>query len=165
MKKEQVKELLIYLGIIAFVILLRTYIITPVRVDGTSMNDTLKDGNIMILNKINYRFNDIKRFDIIVIKYKTEKFIKRVIGFPGETLKIVDNELYINNLKVDEPFLTEETEDYFYEGSIPKDCYFVMGDNRDDSLDSRYFGCFMKKDILGKASLVLFPFSDFGIKE
>lgn len=165
MKKETIKELLIYLGIIVFVVLLRTFIITPVRVDGTSMNSTLNDGDIMILNKINYRFNDIERFDIVVIKYYKERFIKRVIGLPGETIKYIDNELYINNIKVEEPFLQEETDDYSYEGFIPENCYFVMGDNRNDSLDSRYFDCFMKKDIVGSANLVLFPFKDFGMKK
>ena len=165
MKKETIKELLIYLGIIVFVVLLRTFIITPVRVDGTSMNSTLNDGDIMILNKINYRFNDIERFDIVVIKYYKERFIKRVIGLPGETIKYIDNELYINNIKVEEHFLQEETDDYSYEGFIPENCYFVMGDNRRDSLDSRSFGCVNKEEILGSANLVLFPFKNFGMKK
>ena len=73
-----------------------------------------------------------------------------------------DNKLYINGEVVDEPFLEEETEDYLYEGKIKDNCYFAVGDNRSDSLDSRYFGCFDKDNIEGKVSFALFPFKDFG---
>ncbi len=158
MKKENKKELLIYLIIILAVILVRTYIVTPVRVNGSSMNETLKDGDILLLNKYEYKFKEIKRFDIVVIHYKNEKFIKRVIGLPGETLEFKDNILYINGKKIEETFLTEETADFIYEGEIGKNCYFVMGDNRDDSLDSRFFDCFDEKTIMGKVTFSIFPF-------
>ena len=162
MKKETIKELIIYASIVLFIVLLRSFIITPVRVNGDSMNDTLKDGEILLLDKISYRFNNIERFDIVVIDYKTEKFIKRVIGFPGETLKIEDGNLFINEKLVKEDYLNQKTEDFTYDGVIPNNCYFVMGDNRIDSLDSRYFGCFMKENIEGKVNLRIFPFSKLG---
>src|SRR5690625_3499150 len=112
MKKSTKKELIIYGSIILAIILIRTFIITPVRVNGTSMNETLEDGEIMILNKIDYTFNEINRYDIVVVKTEDSKIIKRVIGLPGETLKYENNTLYINDKETEEPYLTEETEDF-----------------------------------------------------
>ena len=166
MKKETKKELIIYGSIILAIILIRTFIVTPVRVNGTSMYSTLNDGEIMILNKINYRFNDIKRFDIVVVKTESNKIIKRVIGLPGETLKYENNTLYINGQEVKEPYLNEGTEDFNISElgykKIPQDCYFVMGDNRDNSSDSIIIGCVKKDQIEGKTSLVIFPFKNAG---
>ena len=120
----------------------------------------------MLLNKITYRFNNIKRFDIVVINTQDDKIIKRVIGLPGETLKFENNVLYINGQEVKETFLKEETKDFDIRNlsydKIPSDCYFVMGDNRDNSKDSRMIGCVKKKQITGKANLVIFPLKDKG---
>lgn len=168
MKSETKKELIIYGSIILAIILIRTFIVTPVRVNGTSMYSTLKDGEIMILNKINYWFNDIKRFDIVVVETENNKIIKRVIGLPGETLKYEDNILYIDGQEVKEPYLKEKTEDFNISKldykKIPQDCYFVMGDNRDNSNDSRIIGCVKRDQIKGKTSLVIFPFKNAGYK-
>lgn len=166
MKKETKKELIIYGSIIFAIILIRTFIITPVRVNGTSMYQTLNNGEIMLLDKISYNFNDIKRFDIVVVKTEESKIIKRVIGLPGETLKYENNILYINGQEVKEPYLKEKTEDFNITErgykKIPQDCYFVMGDNRDNSNDSRMIGCVKKNQIEGKTSLVVFPFKNAG---
>ena len=83
MKKETIRELIIYGSVILAIIVIRTFVITPVRVNGTSMYSTLKDGEIMILNKLDYKFNDIERFDIVVVKTDSNKIIKIVIGLPG----------------------------------------------------------------------------------
>mgnify|MGYP003367157070 FL=1 len=171
MKKEKIKEISIYLLIIVMVILIRTFLITPVRVNGSSMDPTLKNGEIMILNKIKYNNNDIKRFDIVVIKMDKELLIKRVIGLPNEEVKYVDNKLYINNEYVEETFLNEGVYTTNFSLSdinlekIPENCYLVLGDNREVSLDSRTFGCFTKDKILGSANLVLFPFTKLGYKK
>lgn len=168
---KKIKEISIYLLIIVMVILIRTFIITPVRVNGTSMDPTLKNGEIMILNKIKYNKNDIKRFDIVVVKMDKELLIKRVIGLPNEEIKYVDNKLYINGEYIKEPFLNDDVYtinfslDDFKLKKIPENCYFVMGDNREVSLDSRTFGCFSKDKILGSANLVLFPFTKLGYKK
>ena len=168
---KKIKEISIYLLIIVMVILIRTFIITPVRVNGTSMDPTLKNGEIMILNKIKYNNKDIKRFDIVVVKMDKELLIKRVIGLPNEEVKYVDNKLYINNEYVEETFLNEGVYTTNFSLSdinlekIPENCYFVMGDNREISLDSRTFGCFSKDKILGSANLVLFPFTKLGYKK
>ena len=160
--KEVISEAVPYLVIILVVIIIRTFIATPIKVNGPSMETTLYDGYLMILNKLGAKVNGLKRFDIVVVKAHKERIIKRVIGLPGETLKYENGILYINDKMIEENYLDEVTKDFTYEGKIPDECYFVMGDNRDDSLDSRYFGCFPKKDILGHASFVLFPFAKFG---
>ncbi len=169
MNKKAIKEIIIYVSIILAIILIRSFVVTPVRVTGASMNNTLYDGQIMILNKISYHFNDIKRFDIVVVKTNDKKIIKRVIGLPGETLKYVNNTLFIDGVEVKEPFLEEKTADFDIKelnySKLPRDCYFVMGDNRDNSSDSRIIGCVNKKQISGKTSLVVFPFEDFGVKK
>lgn len=168
---KKIKEISIYLLIIVMVILIRTFIITPVRVNGTSMDPTLKNGEIMILNKIKYNNKDIKRFDIVVVKMEKELLIKRVIGLPNEEVKYVDNKLYINGEYIKESFLNDDVYttnfslDDFKLKKIPENCYFVMGDNREVSLDSRTFGCFSKDKILGSANLVLFPFTKLGYKK
>lgn len=155
-----------YLAIILLVVLLRTFIITPVRVDGKSMNPTLENGQILLLEKINSNY---KRFDIVVINYEengqTEKLIKRIIGLPGEHISYRNNTLYVNNKKVEEPFFHFETPDFdiatLGSYNIPEDSYFVVGDNRINSNDSRYLG-FMKKDqIIGKIVFSVFPHFGF----
>ncbi len=168
MNKQTKKEIIIYVSIFLLIIIIRTFIVTPIRVNGDSMNPTLKDGEIMILNKIGYSINGVERFDIVVVDYNGDKLIKRVIGLPGETLKYENNVLYINGQEVEEPYLNESTEDFnitsFGYSKIPRDCYFVLGDNRDDSKDSRIIGCVSEKQIKGKTSLVLLPFSDAGYR-
>lgn len=163
--KEKYKEILSYIIIIVVVLLIKHFIITPIKVNGDSMNNTLKDKDIMILDKISYRFQEIKRFDIVVIKKGNDYLIKRIIGMPGETVEYKNNKLYINGKNIDEKFIHEKTIDFIMEEKIPDDCYFVVGDNRPVSNDSRYIGVINKKDILGKTSLIIFPFSRFGIKK
>ncbi len=163
--KEKYKEILSYIIIIIVVLLIKHYIITPIKVNGNSMNNTLKDKDIMILDKISYRFQEIKRFDIVVVKKGNDYLIKRVIGLPGETVEYRNNKLYINGKNIDEKFIHEKTNDFIMEEKIPDDCYFVVGDNRPVSNDSRYIGVINKKDILGKTSLVIFPFSRVGVKK
>lgn len=163
--KEKYKEILSYIIIIVVVLLIKHYVITPIKVNGNSMNNTLKNKDIMILDKISYRFQEIERFDIVVIKKGNDYLIKRVIGMPGETVEYKNNKLYINGKNIDEKFIHEKTNDFIMEDKIPDDCYFVVGDNRPVSNDSRYIGVINKKDILGKTSLVIFPFSRFGVKK
>ena len=103
-KSEIFKTVMSYLLIIVCVILIRIFFIDPVRVDGGSMDTTLANGQIMILNKIVYKRNDIKRFDIVVIDEGNKAIIKRVIGLPGETVEYKDNKLYINGKETEDPY-------------------------------------------------------------
>lgn len=166
--KEILKTLLTYVAIILVVILIRIFFIDPVRVDGKSMDTTLKNGEILLLNKIVYKKGDIKRFDIVVIDEGDKSIIKRVIGLPGETIEYKDNKLYIDSKEVNDPYPSSKTDDFSIEDightKIPGDTYFVMGDNRINSLDSRYpsVGVIKKEQIVGRARFRIWPFKNFG---
>lgn len=166
--KEILKTVATYVLIIFTVIVIRVFFIDPVRVDGRSMDTTLQNGEIMILNKIIYRKHDIKRFDIVVISENGKLIIKRVIGLPGETIEYKNNELFIDGKKMEDPYSSTSTDDFSIEDighvKIPGDTYFVMGDNRSNSLDSRYpsVGVINKNKILGRARLIIWPINRFG---
>lgn len=171
-----VKELLGMVVYVAFVILVVWFIITFVgqrtEVSGSSMYDTLEDGDNLWINKLAYRFHDPERFDIVVFPYQDSSvyYIKRIIGLPGETVRIEeDGTIYIN----DEPL----EENYGYETISPsmigragedivlgEDEYFVMGDNRNDSKDSRFeeVGNIHRDELEGKATFRIWPLSKFG---
>ncbi len=152
-----------YIFIIIAVVLIRTFIITPAIVDGGSMDNTLENGQLVLINKFIYRFDDINRFDIVVINNDedSDKIIKRVIGLPNEIIEYRDNVLYINGKKVEAEIGFIETEDFIAKTGANE--YFVLGDNRPISKDSRYFGSFKKDDIIGRVTIRLYPFSKFGL--
>lgn len=154
------KEIIPYILIIIVVLAIKRFIVSPIKVNGASMFPTLKNNDMMILNEVSYYFKDIKRFDIVVVDTKEELIIKRVIALPGETIMYKDNKLYINEKEVKEEYSYGTTNDF---GPITlKDEYFVMGDNRQNSLDSRYFGPFAKKYIRGKTNFIFLPFDRMG---
>ena len=155
------KELLPYIIIIIVVIIIRTFIFTPVVVNGPSMMNTLHNGDVMILDKIGMKLGGIKRFDIVVIQTGKTKIINRVIGMPGETISYHDNKLYINGKEVSDNHSNEITYD-FEEVKIPDGEYYVLGDNRTDSVDSRILGTIPKNEILGHATFIIYPFNRFG---
>jgi signal peptidase I, bacterial type len=172
--KSWIKEVLPYIIIIIVVVLIKAFIVTPVLVDGKSMHPKLHNNDLMLLNKTAYKFGTIKRFDIVVVEINNKKLIKRVIGLPGETIEFKDNKLYINGEEIKQDFLEKDIvtkdfniEDIYGVKKIPDSKYFVMGDNRTDSLDSRSIvvGMIHKKQILGKSTFTLFPFSRFGTKK
>ena len=153
------KEIIPYIIIIVVVLLVRTYIVSPIRVTGTSMEPTLKEGEIMFLNKT----CDINRYDIVVVDSSVEgdNIIKRVIGMPGDSIEVIDGKLYINDILTEDVYGSGETGDFnkVYLGS---DEYYVMGDNRMVSLDSRVFGKIKRKTIKGVADFIVYPFNKFG---
>ncbi len=155
------KELLPYIIIIIVVIIIRTFIFTPVVVNGPSMMNTLHNGDVMILDKIGMKLGGIKRFDIVVIQTGKTKIIKRVIGLSGETISYKNNKLYINGKEVSDNHSNEITYD-FEEVKIPDGEYYVLGDNRTDSVDSRILGTIPKNEILGHATFIIYPFNRFG---
>ena len=161
-----IKEVYPYVVVVLIVVLIRTFLVTPARVDGSSMEPTLSNNNLVILNKLDYRLNDIKRFDIVVVKYGNEKLIKRVIGLPGEHVEYIDGLLYIDGIIVKENFTHKKTNDFKIETlgriNVPADTYFVVGDNRGNSSDSRMFGPVDKSQILGSVQYRFFPITKIG---
>ena len=168
--KEFFKDSLWFIIIIVIVLLANIYIVSFQQVVGPSMQNNLNSGDIVVLNKIIYKFRDIKRCDVISFEYDSKNLVKRVIGLPGEHIEYKDNYLYINGEKYTEDYLDKSvvTKDFKLEDlpgnytKIPDGMYLVLGDNRSDSMDSRDFGLISKKDIKGKVSIRLWPLS--GIK-
>ena len=167
--KSILKDILSYALIILAVVVIRVFVFDPVRVDGPSMDTTLTNGEIIILNKFEYRKKDIERYDIVVVKItepgtnETKKIIKRVIGLPNETIEVKNNKVYADGKKLKNDFTSSKTDDWDMSDiglkKVPGDSYLVMGDNREVSLDSRYseVGTIKKDQIVGKASLVIWP--------
>ncbi len=165
MSKEKVlkiiKELIPYVIILIVVVLVRTFLVTPIIVNGPSMNPTLDGGELMILNKL----GKIDRYDIVVAKLDkkgyNEEIIKRVIGMPGDRVLCENGIVYVNGKKIKEEYVQGTTPD-FKGVTLKKDEYFIMGDNRENSLDSTELGPFKSSKIKGTTNIVLFPFSSFG---
>lgn len=154
-----IKELIPYVIIVVVVVLLRTFIITPVRVEGASMDKTLKDGQILLL----YKLAHINRYDIVVVDEKEldEVIIKRVYGMPGDTIEINHSKIYINDKEIDDKYGFGKTTDYD-KITLGDDEYFVLGDNREVSKDSRYFGVVKKDEVKGQTIFRLWPFTKLG---
>lgn len=182
-QKDMFMEYMPYLIIIFFVVVIRIFIATPVAVSGSSMYPTLHNKDIMILYKLRKKMKGIERFDIVVIKTDSGRLIKRVIALPGEKInyKIEEDEkgkqkgiLYINDKKVKEEFIFEDAKsktcdfitDICGDGiTVEEGSYYVMGDNRGNSRDSRMIGTIEEDSIVGITNLVIFPFNRMGNKE
>ena len=165
-KKITFKSIIPYIIVVVIVILLRTFIITPAMVDGDSMMPNLQNNNIVLLNKLKYKLNGLNRFDVVVINHDGTKLIKRVVGLPGEHVEYKDNALYVDGFLIDENFKHDTTHDFKLESigylTIPGDMYFVVGDNRNNSLDSRVLGLMSKDEIIGKVNIRIFPLNKIG---
>ena len=156
------KEAKDYLIIILVVMLIRTFLVTPSFVDWASMDYKLENGQLVLINKFVYNVKDVKRFDVVVLDNKKEgdKIIKRIIGLPNETIEYNNNQLYINGKRIEENYEFTNTEDFSYKTKDNE--YFVLGDNRVVSKDSRMLGTFSEDDIVGRVNFRLFPFKKFG---
>ena len=155
----------------ALALAVRTLIFEPVRVDGTSMLNTLQDGEFMITTKFDYLLGDPERFDVVVCYYPNtsdHKYrVKRVIGLPGETIELRDGDLYINGEFVEQNFDMTPNSTNYGPVTIKDGYYFVMGDNRNNSKDSRnaLVGALERKMIKGHVRLVVFPFTRFRVMD
>ena len=158
------RDLLIAIGL-ALVIIVFLY--QPVKVEGTSMAPLLSDQERIFINKFVYRFEAISRGDVVVFWYpldRSKSFIKRVIGLPGETVEIHQGRLLVNGREVPEPYVPPQYEDLsdFGPVRVPADSYFVMGDHRISSNDSRVFGPVASRFIYGRAVFAYWPVDHFG---
>lgn len=170
-KKELASWVFTFALAIGVALVLKNFVIINITVPTGSMENTIMPGDDLLGLRIAYLFEDPKRGDIIVFKFpddESEKFIKRIIGLPGDLVQIQDGKIYINGSTsaLEEPYLKEEwtINTGPYEFVVPEGCYFVMGDNRNDSMDSRYWkNPFVTEDeLIGKAELIYYPFSRFG---
>lgn len=176
MKERSIlRELLSWLIYIVIVVILSLGIITFIgqrtKVSGHSMETTLSDGDNLIVDKISYRFRDPERFEIIVFPFQYEEhtyYIKRIIGLPGETVQVIDGYVYINGEVLDENYGLEVMDDPGIAAepiTLGEDEYFVLGDNRNHSSDSRdpSVGVLHRNDIMGRAWIRIWPFDKFGV--
>lgn len=172
--RELLNTAIYLLCVLGAVWLVITFVGQRTEVEGASMENTLHNGDNLIVDKLIYRFHDPERFDIIVFPFQFQDntyYIKRIIGLPGETVQIMDDgSIYINGEKLEENYGMEvikpETIGRAAEPiELGDDEYFVMGDNRNNSSDSRtdMVGNIKRENIIGKAWLRIWPVSDFGV--
>lgn len=168
------KEIMSWIGCFAVAIAAALFIVTfigqRVQVDGRSMEPTLQDRDNLICDKVSYRFSDPERYDIVIIYpdgEKDKRWIKRIIGLPGEEVRIDESgTIYINGEPLEESYGKEVIEDpgmAIAPIQLGEDEYWVMGDNRNHSSDSRVIGPVPKSRILGKAFVRIFPFNKIGL--
>jgi signal peptidase I len=149
-------------------VLIITFLYQPVRVEGTSMLPRLEDSDRLFINKFVYRFTPIEHGDVVVFRYPRDiekSYIKRVIGLPGDRLRIDHGQVWLNGKKLKEGYVPREYSDTrsLAEIVVPDDCYFMMGDHRSISSDSRDFGPVERSLIFGKAAFVYWPARDAGV--
>jgi signal peptidase I len=161
------RDLLIAIGLALIIIV---FLYQPVKVEGTSMAPLLSDQERIFINKFVYRFEPIQRGDVVVFWYPldgSKSFIKRIVGLPGEMVEIRQGRVYANGKVVPEPYVPPQYEDFsdFGPVRVPRDSYFVMGDHRISSNDSRVFGPVARRYIYGRAVFAYWPVDHFGSLE
>lgn len=159
------RDLVVSVVVSAFIII---FLYQPVRVEGTSMLPMLEDQDRLFINKLAYRVGDIQRGDVVVFLYPHDhekSYIKRVIALPGDTLRIDHGQVYVNGNKIAEPYVPPRFDDDRSqpEMNVPPHEYFVMGDHRSISSDSRDFGPVDRNLIYGKAAFVYWPMDQAGV--
>jgi len=171
-KKESIGELVRF-GLIAILIMvpIRLFVAQPFIVSGSSMFPTFFNGDYLIVDEISYRIKSPERFDVIIFRYPNEKkkfYIKRIIGLPGEKVEIrgstvsIINQEYPDGLVLEQPYVKNKSDNNaIYE--LKENEYFVMGDNRSASSDSRYWGAVAEDLIMGRAFLRLLPVKNIDI--
>ncbi|MGP4106621.1 signal peptidase I [Virgibacillus sp. L01] len=175
MRRKYLRRIIpIVLLAIVLAFLFRSFLFASYVVDGESMEPTLYDGNLLMVNKVVYDLKDVNRFDVIVFHAsKKDDYVKRVIGLPGDEIEYKDDKLFINGKYVKENFLESlkkmdeikpYTNDFTLEEKtgetkVPNGNLFVMGDNRESSLDSRTFGFVSVNKLVGKVDITYWPFS------
>lgn len=157
--------------VVAFImaLIIRAFFLQVFWIPSSSMEPTLDIKDRVVVNKISYHFRQPKRLEIIVFRQVAPEgspkrdLIKRVIGLPGENLKVADGIIYINGEKLAEEHQLNPDYSDFGPVVVPADSYFVMGDNRPASADSRYWGFLPKKNLIGPALLRIWPLTKFGL--
>jgi signal peptidase I len=148
-------------------VIIRFFLFQPFYIPSGSMEPTLKPGDRIIVNKLIYRYSQPERGDIMVFKYPRDPardFIKRAVGLPEETVEIKNSKVYINNKEIPQPFLEPGLQfGSFGPVEVPEGSYFMMGDNRNNSEDSRVWGTLPRENMVGKAMFIYWPISRIGM--
>ena len=166
LKREIFEWIMVFVVAAAMAFVVRTFIFEPVRVDGASMMNTLTDSDFMIATKFDYLFSDPERFDIVICNYPNTDDgmyrVKRVIGMPGETVELSAGNLFVNVELLAQDFDMTPNNTFYGPIVVPEDHYFVLGDNRNNSKDSRsaMVGCLPRDMIKGHVRAVVFPFGN-----
>ena len=164
---EEVKDWIVSIVIaVVLAFLIRQFIVELYIVDGPSMRPTLQSQERLVVNKFIYRFREPAHGDVLVFRYPRDPsrdFIKRVIAIPGDTIEIKDGRVFVNDKLLNEPYILEKTNSEYPKATVPNGTIFVMGDNRNNSEDSRFADVgFVPYDLIkGKAILVFWPVSEF----
>jgi len=154
-----VRDLIETLLLAALLYVIINAVTARVRVDGFSMRPTLEDGEFVLVNRLSYLFGEPERGDIVVFAYPLnpdEDLIKRVIGLPGDQIRIFDGQVWINGEQLDEPYINAAP-GYGGMWDVPEDALFVLGDNRNDSSDSHSWGFLPMDSLIGKAVIIYWP--------
>ena len=168
---EFIRDFIWYIVAGLIIIFIFTFVVAIQNISGNSMDPTLKEGQLVLVSKFSYRFSSVKRNDIVALNNGGKSYVKRVIGLPGEKIEYMDGMLFINDEAHKETYLNDDVVTYNFlfvdvcniedcpEGVIPENKYLVLGDNREESLDSRTpeFGLVDKSDIKGKVIFSLWP--------
>ncbi|HEY6020065.1 MAG TPA: signal peptidase I [Candidatus Paceibacterota bacterium] len=165
-------ELLKFVVVAAVIVIpVRLFVAQPFIVSGQSMDPTFANGQYLIVDELSYHFTQPQRGDVIIFRYPrnpSEYFIKRIIGLPGDTVHIANNTVTVTPLDgvsqtLKEPYVVNQGDGPDATYTVPTDQYFVMGDNRPESSDSRIWGLLPRKNIIGRAFLRLLPFQSASI--
>ncbi|MED0677399.1 MULTISPECIES: signal peptidase I [Aneurinibacillus] len=150
-----------FLVLAMLLVMVRIFFFAPYVVEGVSMYPTLGDNERIVVNKWIYYVRNPRYGDVIVLHANDEEdYIKRIIGVPGDELELKNGVLYRNGKIVDEPYINEVTLGEFDKIKVPPNSYFVMGDNRNRSMDSREIGFISRSKVVGKAEFIFYPFQN-----
>lgn len=170
MKKTIIEWAISIIAAVILVFVIKTFIFDTYRVDGSSMNETFQDGDRVIVNKFMNYFSDYTNGDVVVFNATSEDLhIKRVIGKPGDTVRVEDKKIIINDTVYEEPYIEHHfgsrVNEYLVSElqgeAIPEDKYLMLGDNRTNSRDSRHYGLVDRSAIIGEVQLRIWPFNAF----
>lgn len=165
------KEILLFVVLAVVIVLpIRLFLAQPFVVEGESMYPTFDSGDYLIIDELTYRLDDPKRGDVVVFRYPGDPsvfYIKRIVGLPGETVHVERGEVRITTLSgetftLPEPYVVAEDATYTLSTTLGEERYFVMGDNRPKSSDSRVWGALPKENLIGRALVRLLPVSEVG---